>query len=79
MIVTDSTNSGALPSSSGSMPSRPWTMFRSEIARLTTWAGAWLVPPGAVQRGQRRDDWSAVVLDVQGACRPRTGGVYTGR
>ena len=37
MIVTDSTNSSALPSSIGSMPSSPWTMFRSEIARLTTW------------------------------------------
>jgi hypothetical protein len=37
MIVTDSTNSSALPSSIGSMPSRPCTMFRSEIARLTSW------------------------------------------
>src|SRR5690606_27339168 len=39
MMITEPTNNSTLLIIIGIMPSRPWTRFRSEIERLTTWPG----------------------------------------
>ena len=47
MMAIDSTKSRALPSSMGTWASRLWTMFRSEMERLTIWpvcSWSWRVP-----------------------------------
>ncbi len=47
MITSERTNSTALPTSMGTMLSRLWTMFRSEIDRLTIWpvcSWSWRAP-----------------------------------